>query len=410
MKRWIWFVLLGAAVPALEARAQEWTRFRGPNGEGVSDAKGIPLTWTEKDFRWRVKIPGENHCQPVIWGDKIFLTSALDQGRERLLVCLRKEDGKELWVKKSPQETHRKHKFNSFSSGSAVVDQERVYAAWADPKRYVVKAWDHSGKEIWSQDLGPFNSEHGHGSSPILYDGKLIVANDQIDDGFIIALDARTGKAVWKCPRRGCPKAAFGTPCILEKPGSPPQILTSSTAHGLSGIDARTGALLWEARVFEMRIVSSPVVAGDLVIGTSGVGGGPTLLAAVRLGGKGDVTATHLAYRIERTAPYVPTPLIVGDRMYLISDKGIASLVQASTGKVLWTERLGGNFFGSPVLIEGRIYCMSWEGECVVLEASEAFKVLAKNPLGEGTYSTPCVDGGRLYLKTFTHLICVGGK
>jgi outer membrane protein assembly factor BamB len=180
-------------------------------------------------------------------------------------------------------------------------------------------------------------------------------------------------------------------------------------AYGISGIDAKTGTLLWEARIFDRRTVSSPVVAGNLVIGTCGEGGSGSLFA-VRLGGKGDVTATHLAYRIDRGAPYVPTPVVSGDRMFLMSDKGIASAVEASTGKVIWTERVGGNFFGSYVLVEGRLYIMSWEGECVVLEAGDQFRVLAKNPLGEGTYSTPCVDGGRFYLKTHGHLLCVGGK
>jgi len=408
MHRLVFFALLGTAAAA-DAAAQEWTRFRGPNGAGISPARGIPVAWTEKDFRWRVQVTGTSHCQPVIWGDRVFLTSALDQGRERLLVCMGKTDGKELWVKKFTMDTHPKHKFNGFSSGSAVVDKDRVFAAWATPKQYLVKAWDHAGKELWSRDLGPFESEHGHGSSPILYEGKLIVPNDQIGEGFLVALDGRTGEPVWKCPRRGCPKTAFGTPCLLEREGEPPQILTTSMAYGISGVDARKGTLLWEARVFDRRTVSSPVVAGNLVIGTCGEGGTGSLFA-VRLGGKGDVTGTHLAYRIDRAAPYVPTPLVTGDRMYLMSDKGIASCVEASSGKVLWTERVGGNFFGSYVLVEGRLYIMSWEGFCLVLEAGDAYKLLAKNPLGEGSYVTPCVDGDRLYLKTYTHLICVGGK
>ena len=409
MHRPILGTLAALALAATGASAQEWTRFRGPNGTGVSPARGLPVSWTEKDFRWRVPLAGQNHGQPVIWGDRIFLPSALEQGRERLLVCLRKGDGKEEWVRKFPMDTHPKHKFNTYASGSAVVDAERVYAAWAVPKQYLVKAWDHAGKELWSRDLGPFESEHGHGSSPILFENTLIVPDDHIGEGGILALDVRTGKTVWKCPRRGCPKTSFGTPCLLEREGSPPQILTTSLAYGISGIDAKTGTLLWEARIFDRRTVSSPVVAGNLVIGTCGEGGSGSLFA-VRLGGKGDVTATHLAYRIDRGAPYVPTPVVSGDRMFLMSDKGIASAVEASTGKVIWTERVGGNFFGSYVLVEGRLYIMSWEGECVVLEAGDQFKVLAKNPLGEGSYSTPCVDGGRFYLKTHGHLLCVGGK
>jgi len=410
MRRTLFAAALGitACLPAPPASAQEWTRFRGPNGTGISPARGIPVSWTEQDFRWRVPLPGKGHSQPVLWGDRLFLTSALDEGRERLLICLGAEDGRERWTARVPLETHPKHKFNGFASGSPAVDKEVVCAAWATPTKYLVKAWSHEGKELWSRDLGPFDSEHGHGSSPVLHEGRLVVPNDQIQNGFLVALDARTGEIAWKCPRRGCPKASFGTPCVLETPGAPPQILTTSMAHGISGVDARTGTLLWEARVFDRRTVSSPVVAGDLAIGTCGEGGTGSLFA-VRLGGKGDVTATHLVYRIDKAAPYVPTPLAAGGRLYLMSDKGIASAVEASTGRVLWTGRAGGNFFGSYVLVENRLYILSWEGECVVLEAGDRFHILARNPLGEGSYCTPCVAGGRLYLRTFTHLICIGG-
>lgn len=408
MRRTMVLFLPAVVIASSPAAAQEWTRFRGPNGTGISPARGIPVSWTEKDFLWRVPVRGTGHSQPVVWEDRIFLTSALDEGRERLLICLDRRDGRELWVGKVPLETHPKHRFNGYASGSAVVGREGVFAAWATPRKYLVKAWTHEGKELWELDLGPFDSEHGHGSSPILHEGRLIVPNDQIQDGFLIALEARTGRTVWKCPRRGCPKASFGTPCVLEIPEAAPQILTTSMAHGISGVEARTGTLLWEARVFDRRTVSSPVVAGNLVIGTCGEGGTGSL-SAVRLGGKGDVTATHLAYRIDKAAPYVPTPLVWEGRMYLMSDKGIASAVEASTGKVLWTGRVGGNFFGSYVLAEGRLYILSWEGECVVLEAGDRFRILARNPVGEGSYCTPCVAGGRLYLRTFTHLICIGG-
>lgn len=391
---------------------QEWTQFRGPNGTGISAAKGIPVQWTEQDFRWRVALPGDGHSQPVIWGDKIFLECARDAGRERMVVCLNKVDGKELWVKRIPMATHIKNKDNSYASSTPAVDADRVYALFADTAHYLVKAFDHYGEEVWSVDLGPFSSQHGMGTSPILFEGKLIVPNDQDGESFIVALEAKSGKTAWKSPRRPAVQGtAYGIPRILERKGVPPELLLTSRAHGISSLDARTGKPLWEAVIFDKRSVSSPVVCGDLVIGTCGQGGGAgNFLAAVRLGGKGDVTASHLAYKLTRATPYVPTPLAVGDRLFLMSDIGVASCVEASTGRVIWSERVEGGFYSSPVLIDGKIYCPSRKGECVVLEAADQFKILSRSPLGEGSHATPCVDADRVYFRTFTHLVCVGKK
>ncbi|HLY72940.1 MAG TPA: PQQ-binding-like beta-propeller repeat protein [Planctomycetota bacterium] len=405
--------LLAALLLAAEARAQEWTRFRGPNGIGVSESKGIPTTWTEKDFRWRVTIPGESHSNPVFWGDKIFLESSLPDARERLLLCLRKEDGSELWSRKVALSKNPKHNLNSFASSTPAVDKDRVYALFADVEKYLVKAWDHAGKELWTVNLGPFKSQHGLGTSPVVYDEHLIVANDQDGDSFIVALDVKTGKIAWKCPRRGVEQnTAYGTPAILERKGEPAQILTTSFAYGISGLDARTGAILWEAHVFDKRSVSSPVVVGDLVFGSCGSGGGGNFVAAVKLGGKGDVTSSHLAYTVKGSAPYVPTMVSSGERLFWIADDAVATCIDPPTGRVIWKERVADKvaFYGSPVLIDGKIYQCSARGEMIVLAASDEFKILARNPMGEGSHSTPCVDGDRLYLKTFTHLVCLGAK
>jgi outer membrane protein assembly factor BamB len=404
--------LVAALLLAAEARAQEWTRFRGPNGIGVSESKRIPTTWTEKDFRWRVTIPGESHSNPVFWGDQIFLESSLSDARERMILCLKKEDGSELWNRKVALSRNPKHNLNSFASSTPAVDKDRVYALFADAEKYLVKAWDHAGKELWTVNLGPFKSQHGLGTSPVIYDEHLIVANDQDGESFIVALDVKTGKMAWKCPRRGVEQnTAYGTPTILERKGQPTQILTTSFAHGISGLDAKTGAMLWEAHVFDKRSVSSPVVVGDLVFGSCGSGGGGNFVAAVKLGGKGDVTSSHLAYTVKGSAPYVPTMVSSGERLFWIADDAVATCIDPPTGRIVWKERVGDKvaFYGSPVLIDGRIYQCSSRGEMVVLAASDEFKILARNPMGEGSHSTPCVDGDRLYLKTFTHLVCLGG-
>jgi outer membrane protein assembly factor BamB len=406
-------LLLAALFLPPGSAAQEWTRFRGPNGTGISTAQGIPVEWTEQDFRWRVAIPGVSHSQPVIWGDKLFLLTATAAGDERALLCFDKHEGRELWAKRYALPTHRPQNRNaSYANGSAVVDASRVIACFVSQEHFWVRAFDHTGRDLWAHDLGPFESQHGHGASPMIYEHTVIVTNDQMGESFVIALDLETGQSVWKTPRRSTRGGtAYGTPCLHTRPDGTPELLFTSQSHGISSLDPRTGALNWEAPVYNKRMVASPVVAGDLVIGSCGQGGGAgNYLSAVKLGGRGDVGKTHVAYTLRRATPYVPTPLHVNGRLYLISDAGIASAIEPATGREIWSERLRAEFFASPVLIEDRIYCPTTKGEMIVLATGDTFQLLARNPIGEGTHSTPCVDGDRIYVKTFTHLVCIGAK
>ncbi len=408
--------LLASAALGSIACAQEWTRFRGPNGTGISAAKTVPVAWTEKDFAWRVPIRGESHSQPVIWGDKIFLLTAIGEGKERALLCLRKSDGGELWSKGYALPTHRPGNKNAgYANSTAVVDRERVIASFVSDEQFWVRAFDHAGKELWSRDLGEFKSQHGHGASPMIYENTVIVTNDQDATSFVTALDLKTGAVVWKTPRSTGRNpniaTAYCTPITHARPDGSVELLFTSQSHGISSLDPRTGAPNWESPVYDKRMVASPIVAGDLAIGSCGSGAGSAnYLAAIKLGGKGDVSKTHVAYTLKKATPYVPTPLYQNGRLYLISDAGFASAIEAATGREIWSERLRAEFFGSPVLIDGKIYAPTTKGEMVVLATGDQFKELARNPLGEGTHSSPSVDGGRIYVKTFTHLVCVGGK
>ncbi len=408
---------LAATALASVSRAQEWTRFRGPNGTGLSTAKGVPVSWTEGDFLWRVPIAGASHSQPVIWGDKLFLLTALDNGKERVLLCVDKRNGKELWRQSYILPTHKPGSRNSgYANTSAVVDVQRVIACFVGETAQWVRAYDHGGKELWSRDLGPFASQHGHGASPMIFENTVIVANDQDGESFVVALDVKTGAEVWRTARNPGKNtnvaAAYCTPFVHRGANGQTELLFTSQSHGVSSLNAKTGALNWEAPVYDKRMVHSPIVVGDLAIGSCGSGAGTgNYLSAIKLGGSGNVAKTHVAYTLRRATPYVPTPVAQGDRLYLISDGGIASAIEASTGKEIWSERLpGAEFFSSPVLIAGKIYVPSTKGEMFVLATGDKFEVLARNPLGEGTHSTPCIDGGRIYVKTFTHLVCVGAK
>lgn len=413
LPRLLFFSLTATASLVITAGAQEWTRFRGPNGTGISVTQGVPAVWTAKEFAWRVPIAGESHSQPVIWGDRMFLLTATDFGQERALVCVRKTDGQPLWTKSYPLPMPRLgNKNTGYANTSPVVDAERVVACFVSNDHFWVRAFDHAGRELWSRDLGTFVAQHGHGASPMIYGGHVIVTNDQDGVSSVVALDLKTGAVAWNSPRGAGRNAniatAYCTPITHTRADGSVELLLTSQSHGVSSLDPQTGALNWEAPVFTKRMVASAVVAGDLVIGSCGQGGGAgNYLAAIKLGGSGDVSKTHVAYQLTKATPYVPTPLYLDGRLYLISDAGIATALDAATGRELWTARLRAEFFSSPVLIGGKIYCASTKGEMIVLATGDTFQELGRSPLGEGTHSTPCVDGGRLYVKTFTHLVCI---
>lgn len=411
---------LGQLALVGHAAAQEWTRFRGPNGTGVSEATTVPAEWTEDDYNWKVELPGIGHSSPVAWGDKIFLSSAFEDTGQRIVLCTSAADGSVVWERRFDSTVHPKHARNSFASSTPAVDEKHVYVVWSTPEEYTLRAFDHDGRDAWQLDLGPFAGEHSCGTSPIVYQDRVILGGDQgrsngpNDDvrSFLIAVDRLTGKTCWRTDRR-TKHAAYSTPCVYQTEGQPAELIFNSGAHGISGIDPQTGATNWELAVFDKRSVSSPVVAAGLVFGTCGSGGGGNYVAAVRPGSAGRAgsgSPAELVYRIDESAPYVPTLVARGDLVFLWGDKGVASCVRAATGQLVWRERVGGNYSGSPVWVGGRLYSIDDDGVVVVLAASEKFELVARNPLGEESRSTPAVAGGRMYLRTYSHLFSVGGR
>jgi outer membrane protein assembly factor BamB len=394
---------------AAAAPAQEWTRFRGPNGAGLSEADGIPVTWSEKEEVWRARLPGTGISQPVLWGGRIFLTAANGDGSERSVVCLEAADGSVAWRTGWAFATSPKHQRSSHAASTPAVDAERVYYTFSTPEKYVIGALDHAGKEVWTVDLGSYVNGHGDGASPIVFEETVILANEQDGQSFIIALDRKSGATRWKTPRRSS-KAAYATPFVLDRGPERPQLILASQAHGIAGLDARSGEALWEAPVFDKRVVASPILAGGWIISTCGSGGGGNYAAAVKPGGKGADGGSEMAYKLDKSMSYVPTPIARGELVFFWSDLGVATCAEAATGKIVWQKRVQGAYSGSPVCVRDRIYCMTDDGEAVVIAASRDFQVLARNPLGEGSRSTPAVAGNRMYLRTFTHLIAVGGK
>jgi len=391
--------------------AQEWTRFRGPNGSGLSEARTIPTKWTATDFNWKVPLPGAGHSSPVVWGENIFVTSCDESAGKFFVLCLRTSDGSVRWQKEVPLTPSEKHSFNSLATSTPTVDADRVYVCRTEAAHITLGAFSHDGELVWERDLGPFAAQHGAGASPIVFGSMLFFPNEQAGESFVVGLDARTGEMRWKTPRNSG-SGSYSTPCVYQpRPESAPALIFNSEAHGITALAPETGKMIWEfEKAFDKRSVSSPVVAGELIIGSCGSGGGGNYVVAIRPGDPAKGTKPSRAYEVRRSAPYVPTSICVGDWLYLWSDGGIVSRVRAATGEVQWQERVGGNFFGSPVCVDGRLFCVSTGGEVVVLAVADKFEVLARNPLGELTHSTPAIAGGRMYIHTSGHLLSIGGR
>lgn len=390
-------------------RADDWTRFRGPNGSGVGVAEGIPTEFSVEDCLWRIQLPGIGHSSPAIIAGKLFITSADPDSANRHVMAYDATSGAALWKQSFDTDTHRVHARNSYASSSPAVDDERVYVCWATPDNYEVLALRQAdGGLVWRRSLSQFKSQHGFGTSPMVLDGLVILTNDQLGESFIVALDPATGEIVWKTPRDSG-SAAYGVPCVYRHADGRKELIVCSTADGISGLDPKTGKTNWSADVFTQRSVASPVCVGDLVLGQCGQGGGGTYFVAVRPPARvGD--EAEVVYSFTKGAPYVPTPVAADDLVFLVHDRGTVMCIDANSGETIYNERIGGGISGSPVRVGDKIYCIAENGDVLVIAASREFKLLARNPLGENSRATPAVADGRMYLRTESQLFCVGGK
>jgi outer membrane protein assembly factor BamB len=401
-------------------QAQDWTRFRGPNGQGASEASTIPATWTDSDYNWSVELPGKGHSSPVVWGTKIFLLSADPDNATRYMLCLNAADGKTLWKREYPTQTHHLHVRSSYASCTPAVDEKFVYVAWSDPEHTWFKAFDHTGIEVWSRDLGTWVSQHGFGTSPVIV-GDIVAlscSQEQSDpknpnspkpkESFIVGVDRHTGEVRWRT-ERVVDSAAYTVPCLRKNENGKDELVYCSQGEGIFALDPATGKENWAyPKAFNLRTVSSPVLVGDLVLGSCGSGGGGSRVVAIKPG-----KAAEGVYEVKKEAPYVPTPVAYGDLVFLWSDKGIVNCIQGGDGKVLGTKRLSGvnsGFSGSPIRVKDKLYCMDEGGQVYVLSADKELKELGRIPLGEESRSTPAVAGGRMYLRTISHLYSIGGK
>ncbi len=405
--RLLWVVAILALI-ATEASGQEWSRFRGRDGAGSSDADSIPTEWTSRDYVWRIPLSGIGHSSPVVWGDYVYVSSATQDDAQRYLCCIDATDGHAVWQRTFPSPTFDLGNATAFDAATPVVDEQRVYIVWANPKECILQALDRRhGKTIWQRDMGPIDSEHGFGTSPILYEDSLIQLCDNKGSSWLAALDCKTGQTRWKVERTTV-KTTYSTPLIYYPAGGNPQLITVGWGPGFTAYDPQSGRQLWQLPLFQFRSVGSPLVAGGLVFAAVGTGGRGRQMFAVRPGDSAKGTEAEVAYEITQSMPYVPTPIAHDNLLFIWGDSGVVQCIDVATGTVHWRERVGGNYYGSPVRVNDRLYCISRDGVVTVLAAARQFQVLAQNDLEEPSHSTPAIAGGKMFLRTFTHLMAVG--
>lgn len=405
--------------------ADNWERFRGPNGSGTVDDKSIPVTFGTSDHVvWRFALEGAGNSSPIIWGNRLFLHATAKDGTRRSLLCLDTADGKLLWERSINAEFAKIRADSSMASSTPTTDGETIYVSFWNGDKVLLTAFDFQGKQRWQTDLGTFNSQHGPGASPVLYENTLLLANDMDKDdfttkvpnprpSFLMVFDKRTGKLLWETPR-GAERTCYSSPIFRKRPGKadPELIITSSTA--VTGYDLKSGSKIWEAKGWQekalknpMRTVATPALLGDLLCVTCGGDAGRYAIG-LELPTAGE-KEPKLLWENRKDFPYVASPLARGEHFYFVNDAGNAGCYEARSGKRVWFERISdAGFHSSPLLIDGKIYAGNSAGDVFVFPAEPTYRLLARNELGEPIRATPAVAGRRLYIRGEQHLFCIG--
>jgi outer membrane protein assembly factor BamB len=391
--------------------AENWPRFRGPNGAGQSDAADIPSEFTADDYLWRALLPVVGHSSPVVWNGQVFVTSADPETAELTVLAFDLATGSEKWQRRYPGGPHSIHETNSFATSTPAVDDERIYVAWKRGDTVMLAAITHDGKAVWDREVSPLTEGWGFGASPVVVGDVVVLGNDTKDvaESAIYGFDPRTGSQIW---RTACAsgKTTYAAPLVWESPDAGPLLVFATMESGLSAYDPKTGRKVWNALTADLpdRCVSSPVMVGDLVLVSCGSGNNGLHLLGAKLTSAAE--APTEVYRLKQSIPNIPTPVVAGNIAFLWYDGGVVTAIDGPTGEVHWRKRVGGKFHSSPICIGDRIFGISLEGEVDVLRAGKDYELIARNQLGEPVTATPAVADGRLLIRTERSLICLGTK
>ncbi|MBI1940380.1 MAG: PQQ-like beta-propeller repeat protein [Acidobacteria bacterium] len=408
-------MLVSLACFAGSISAENWPRFHGPGGQGISSESSLPVKWSATtNVRWKTPLPGPGHSSPIVWGDRIFVTafrrddsllSFLRAGGELLVLSIDASSGKILWERKVPAgRIEETHSTNAPASPTPVTDGQRVYVYFGS---FGLTCFDFQGNKIWEHPLGPFPNEWGSASSPVLYGDLLLLNVDTDADDFLLAVNKHTGQTVWKTSRSNVTRA-WPTPAIWNANGKD-EIVVSGSGQ-VKAYDPKDGRELWTVDGLTRWVTPTPVTAHSLLyVACNGPGG--NLIMAIRPGGRGNITGTHVAWRYNRAAPYSSSPVVVGDYLYAVKNGGVMSCLNAKTGELVWQERLParGDYFASLVAGDAKIYALSEDGQATVVAAKPSFELVSSNDMGERCMASPAVSGGRIFIRTDESLYCIVG-
>ena len=429
-------VSLGIAATG-SSLAGNWPQWRGPDGSGISTEKNLPAEWsTTKNIKWKTPVEGRGHSSPIVWGNKIFLTTAIEgevvpgaKAAKHVLdnkdfvhpdsvgankkhtfkvIAIDRNDGKVLWQSTAWEGTpyDDRHRKSSYAASTPATDGKLVYAYFGAEGLY---AYDFNGRLAWKADLGKLGTVGmGTGTSPIIFENFVIVQCDEENGeaSFIVALDKKTGKEAWRTPRKI--QVSWSTP-LLVKTAKRAELITSGT-ESIVSYDPATGKELWKHKGVESNAIPSPVANSEMVYVVAGF---PAKIAmAIRLGGSGDVTGTpNVPWQYTKGTAYVPSPILYGDYLYLTTDRGILTCIDAKTGEVKYEGGripIPATFTASPVAFEGKILMTSEDGDTFIVKAGPKHEIIGTNSVGEPVYASPAIADGRIYIRGEKNIYCIG--
>ncbi|HET6884224.1 MAG TPA: PQQ-binding-like beta-propeller repeat protein [Pirellulales bacterium] len=386
------------ALVCRSSAADEWPQFRGPDGQGHATQRDLPIKWSESEnIAWKTPVAGLGWSSPVIADGQIWLTTALDDGHSLRAVCIAESSGEtlhdvEVFRADEPGSIHKK---NSYASPTPILEQGRVYVHFGDLGTACLTT---AGDVVWRNNELKYSHGHGPAGSPVLYHDLLIVSCDGVDVEYVAALDKHTGKMRWKSNRKG--RMAYSTPLVINV-GGQDQLISTGGDQAIA-YEPDSGKEIWRVRYDGYSEVPRPVYGQGLVFLASGYD--TPWLYAVRPDGQGDVTESHVIWKLQKGAPLNPSPLLVGEELYLVSDQGIASCLDAKSREQHWQKRLAGNYSASPLFADGKIYVTNEHGLTTVIEPGKEYRELAANRIEGDTLASLAVSGKAIFLRSGTHL------
>lgn len=397
------FFLVICSISVLQA--QNWPSWRGPNGDGTSSETSLPIHWDlNTNVAWKIPVPGTGYSSPIIWKDKLFITTAMQETQEKVLLCYDSGSGKLLWQKtviKSPFEG--RHDNNSHASGTPSTDGIRVYVSFLDGKDVVVAAYDFSGKQVWLKKPGTFSSPHGYSCSPVLFEDKVIINGNSLGDSFVAALSKTDGHTIWKVAHDK-PAHSYSTPIIRKIAGKTQMIFCGN--QEIASYNPANGSKYWFVSGPSEDFCSSPVYNEKTGLVLVSSAWPQRILVAIKPDGLGDVSKSHVVWQSREGAYYVPSPVSIENLLITTMTTGKLHCIDAATGNILWAESMGPQY-SSPVIAGGLVYMPKDDGVITVIKPGPKFEFIAKNSIGEKMFASPAVSNGKIYLRGFQHLFCI---